>query len=94
VSIPFNFGEAGPEEHYTEGPRPYDFETADPGCLPDIAGAIAPRPVLTQAAVDGRNRPLTLAERTTGTEPRKANITVREEPDPGILADWIVANLR
>src|SRR6185436_10323677 len=21
--IPFNFGEAGPEEHYTEGPRPY-----------------------------------------------------------------------
>jgi dienelactone hydrolase len=29
--IPFNFGEAGPEEHYTEGPRPYDFETADPG---------------------------------------------------------------
>lgn len=29
--IPFNFGEAGPEEHYTEGPRRYDFETADPG---------------------------------------------------------------
>ncbi len=29
--IPFNFGEAGPEEHYTEGPRHYDFETADPG---------------------------------------------------------------
>jgi dienelactone hydrolase len=29
--IPFNFGEAGPEEHYTEGPRPYDSETADPG---------------------------------------------------------------
>ncbi len=29
--IPFNFGEAGPEEHYTEGPRPYDFETAYPG---------------------------------------------------------------
>jgi dienelactone hydrolase len=29
--LPFNFGEAGPEEHYTEGPRPYDFETADPG---------------------------------------------------------------
>ncbi len=28
--IPFNFGEAGPEEHYTE-PRWYDFETADPG---------------------------------------------------------------
>lgn len=40
--IPFNFGEAGPEEHYTEGPRGYDFETAWPGwgewetsrCLP------------------------------------------------------------
>ena len=29
--IPFNFGEAGPEEHYTEGPRRYGFETADPG---------------------------------------------------------------
>lgn len=29
--IPFNFGEAGPEEHYTEGPREYDFETAAPG---------------------------------------------------------------
>ncbi len=29
--VPFNFGEAGPEEHYTEGPRPYDADTADPG---------------------------------------------------------------
>ena len=29
--IPFNFGEAGPEQHYTRGPRRYDFETADPG---------------------------------------------------------------
>jgi dienelactone hydrolase len=29
--IPFNFGEAGPEEHYTDGPRAYDFETAAPG---------------------------------------------------------------
>jgi hypothetical protein len=29
--IPFNFGEASPEAHYTEGPRRYDFETADPG---------------------------------------------------------------
>lgn len=29
--IPFNFGEAGPEEHYTTGPRPYDPLTADPG---------------------------------------------------------------
>ncbi len=40
--IPFNFGEAGPEEHYTEGPRGYAFDTAWPGwgewettrCLP------------------------------------------------------------
>jgi dienelactone hydrolase len=40
--IPFNFGEAGPEEHYTYGPRGYDSETAWPGwgewettrCLP------------------------------------------------------------
>jgi len=29
--LPFNFGEAGPEEHYTMGPRGYDFETAYPG---------------------------------------------------------------
>ena len=29
--IPFNFGEAGPEEHYTEGPRQYPFDTAWPG---------------------------------------------------------------
>ncbi|MEP7257989.1 MAG: acetylxylan esterase, partial [Flavitalea sp.] len=29
--IPFNFGEAGPEEHYLEGPRYYDPATADPG---------------------------------------------------------------
>ncbi|MEK7408527.1 MAG: acetylxylan esterase [Acidobacteriota bacterium] len=29
--IPFNFGEAGPEEHYTMGPREYDSNTADPG---------------------------------------------------------------
>jgi cephalosporin-C deacetylase-like acetyl esterase len=29
--IPFNFGEAGPEEHYTEGPRGYDSDTAWPG---------------------------------------------------------------
>ena len=29
--IPFNFGDARPEEHYTRGPRRYDFETADPG---------------------------------------------------------------
>jgi hypothetical protein len=31
VVVPFNFGEAGPEEHYTQGPRPYDPQTADPG---------------------------------------------------------------
>src|SRR6266567_5943047 len=31
VVLPFNFGEAGPEEHYAEGPRTYDSETADPG---------------------------------------------------------------
>ena len=28
---PFNFGEASPEEHYREGPRPYDSATASPG---------------------------------------------------------------
>lgn len=29
--IPFCFGEASPEAHYLEGPRKYDFDTADPG---------------------------------------------------------------
>ena len=29
--LPFNFGEASPEDHYTRGPRPYDAETANPG---------------------------------------------------------------
>ena len=29
--LPFNFGESSPEDHYTRGPRRYDFETADPG---------------------------------------------------------------
>ncbi len=49
--LPFNFGESGPEEHYTMGPRPYDADTADPGwgewestrCLRDsIAGQFFP----------------------------------------------------
>jgi dienelactone hydrolase len=31
VVIPFNFGEASPEAHYTQGPRPYRPEFADPG---------------------------------------------------------------
>ena len=29
--IPFNFGEASPEDHFTSGPRPYDSDVADPG---------------------------------------------------------------
>jgi hypothetical protein len=29
--IPFNFGEASPEGHFTMGPRPYDSEVANPG---------------------------------------------------------------
>ena len=29
--IPFNFGEADPDDHYTGGPRPYGSEIADPG---------------------------------------------------------------
>ena len=31
VVLPFNFGESSPEDHYTRGPRPYDFDTANPG---------------------------------------------------------------
>jgi hypothetical protein len=29
--VPFNFGEASPEGHFTTGPRPYDAEIANPG---------------------------------------------------------------
>jgi cephalosporin-C deacetylase-like acetyl esterase len=29
--IPFNFGEASPEDHFTSGPRTYGSEVADPG---------------------------------------------------------------
>jgi len=31
AAIPFNFGDAGPEQHYTMVPRSCDFEGADPG---------------------------------------------------------------
>ena len=60
--LPFNFGEAGPEEHYTEGPRGYDFETADPGwgewestrCLrQSIAGQFFPWMICASAAPRG-----------------------------------------
>jgi hypothetical protein len=64
------------------------------GDLPDIAAAIAPRAVLIQAAVDGRNRPLTLAELKLKAAPRTSNATLREDPDPATVADWIVAHLR
>jgi hypothetical protein len=60
------------------------------GDLPDIVAAIAPRPVLIQAAVDGRNRPLTTTEFKTAAP----HVSFREEPDPGILADWMAAHLR
>lgn len=63
------------------------------GDLPDIVAAIGPRPVLIQAAVDGRNRPLTLPEMKSAGEGR-SHVSIREEPDPGILADWILAHLR
>jgi hypothetical protein len=64
------------------------------GDLPDIAAAIAPRAVLIQAAVDGRNRPLTLAELKLKAAPRTSNATLREDSDPATVADWIVAHLR
>jgi dienelactone hydrolase len=60
--LPFNFGEAGPEEHYTEGPRGYDFETADPGwgewestrCLrQSIAGQFFPWMICASVAPRG-----------------------------------------
>ncbi len=60
--LPFNFGEAGPEEHYTEGPRGYDFETADPGwgewestrCLrQSIAGQFFPWMICVSVAPRG-----------------------------------------
>jgi dienelactone hydrolase len=64
------------------------------GDLPDIAAAIAPRPVLIQAAVDGRNRALALPELKAKAAPRASNTMVRDEPDPAILAEWIAEHLR
>jgi dienelactone hydrolase len=67
------------------------LETGD---LPGIAAAIAPRPVLIQASVDGRNRALTLTEMKLKGTPQTSNATLREEPDPGVIVDWIAAHLR
>ena len=67
------------------------FEAGD---LPDIAAAIAPRPVLIQAGIDGRNRPLTLAEMKLKAAPVSSNATLREESDPGLAPNWIGARLR
>jgi hypothetical protein len=67
------------------------LETGD---LPDIAAAISPRPVLIQAAVDGRNRPLALPELKLKASPGTPNATLVEEWNPGILSDWLVARFR
>ncbi len=64
------------------------------GDLSDITAAIAPRPVLIQAAVDGRNRPLTLTELKGKAAPRTSNATIGDESDPAVLADWVIAHLR
>jgi hypothetical protein len=64
------------------------------GDLPDITSAIAPRPVLIQAVVDGRNRPLTLGEMKLRAAPMSSNVTLREDSDPGIITAWIGAHLR
>jgi hypothetical protein len=64
------------------------------GDLTDIIAAIAPRPVLIQAGVDGRNRPLTLAEMLEKMAPLADNATLREEAGPEHVADWITARLR
>ncbi len=64
------------------------------GDLPDAVAAIAPRPVLIQASVDGRNRPLTLAEAKQKMAPVPANATLTEEADPELIVDWISARLR
>ena len=64
------------------------------GDLADIAAAIAPRPVLIQSAVDGRNRPLTMDEMKRKGAPASSNTTLREDSNPGIVAEWISAHLR
>jgi hypothetical protein len=63
------------------------------GDLPEIAAAIAPRAVLIQASVDGRNRPLTAAELKT-VAPGASHVSLREESDPSVLTAWIVEHLR
>jgi hypothetical protein len=64
------------------------------GDLPDIAAALGPRPVLIQSAVDGRNRPLTLDEMKRKAAPVSSNATLRDEPDPGVTAEWIGERLK
>jgi dienelactone hydrolase len=64
------------------------------GDLPDVTAAIAPRPVLIQAAVDGRNRPLSISEMKLKGAPVSSNTTLREDPDPGIVASWLSEHLR
>ena len=66
----------------------------DAGDLPDIAALIAPRPVLVQAAVDGRNRPLTLEEMKVKAAPVAPNVTLREASDSGATGGWIGEILR
>jgi hypothetical protein len=64
------------------------------GDLPDMVAAISPRPVLIQAAVNGRNQPLTLPELKLKAAPRTSNTTLRHEANPDIAADWMLAQLK
>jgi cephalosporin-C deacetylase-like acetyl esterase len=73
------------------------------GDLPDVAAALAPRPLLLEGLVDGRNRlvseatfqqqlePLFAAYKKTGAAPPA--IRVREASESLALAEWFLAHL-
>ncbi len=73
------------------------LETADIG---DIVAALAPRGVLLEGFVDGRNRRLTESEVNLQLRPGfgtaqalSSPLTVRESSSPAGFADWLAGQL-
>jgi hypothetical protein len=68
--------------------------------LVDIAAAQAPRPLLLEALVDGRNAPPTSSELTDlrplvqayQNHPVPGNLLIRRNPDS--VAEWLAGQLR
>ena len=70
------------------------------GDIPDIAAAIAPRPLVLAGFVNGRNVPLTSAALEQVLSPvRQAyedsnQLTIRAEPVESDLTAWLIARLK